>query len=180
MLNKVKEANPYGSIDINELSILEKKIGISLPEDYRKYLINNNGAEFERDVFLINEIEGESRIHHMRGILYEPQYASLFNYYKIYNQTLNEKFLSIAEDAFGNQILLKLKDPDRGAIYFWDHEVHFKSIEEILIKLSNSFTDFVNSLTQNETQEEFLEKLKQESPEHYQLIINAMKERGDS
>lgn len=178
MENKIIEPNPYGPLVIEELLAFESKLGVSLPEDYRNYLIKYNGAKFENDVFLINEVEGESRIHHIGGVIQEPSYASLLVNYDVFNIDLKNKYLAIADDAFGNQIVLKLVEPNMGGIYFWDHEVPFNKVEKILIKVGNSFTEYINSLKRSETQEEFLKMIKKESPEHYEMLIAAMKERG--
>ena len=45
METKYQEANPYGELSIKTLEGFEQVIQYRLPEDYRKYLINFNGAE---------------------------------------------------------------------------------------------------------------------------------------
>ncbi len=55
---------------------------------------------------------------------------------------------------FGNAICLRLVGPNRGAIYFWDHEYEPKSISwngnvdtaDNISVLASSFTEFVAGL----------------------------------
>lgn len=181
MNNIIINQNPYGQLRVEDLLSFEQELGVKLPNDYRDYLIEYNGGEFEKDVFEIIGDEGNrTSIHIMYAMAEEPEWASLQKVNEYFDgvDLKKEKFVSIASDPLGNQILLKLNKPNIGSIYFWDHEVPFREIKKILLKQASSFTEFINKLEKVETQEEFLKRLKKENPEQYQVIIEALKERG--
>jgi SMI1-KNR4 cell-wall len=52
----------------------------------------------------------------------------------------------ISGDAFGNLILLSVRDADYGSIYFWDHERDSATTE--LSRLAPSFEEFVVNLSE--------------------------------
>jgi len=178
MKNKIVKPNPYGALVIDELLAFEKILGVMLPKDYREYLIDYNGAEFENETFDITGKENQnSSIHLLYALVNEPEWASLQKVNKFFDgvDLKKEGYLSIGTDPLGNQILLKLNKKEFGSIYYWDHELPFSDIRTILLKQATSFTEFILRLRKAETQEEFLARLKKENPEEYQAIIEILR-----
>lgn len=143
MTNRVIKKNPYGKIKLDELERLEKKLGIDLPEQYRDYLIRYNGGYFEKDRIKISDAEGNTRIHHMYGLHYGPDYERLN-----IDHLIRSEYLAICEDAFGNHFFIKINGVDHGAIYFLDHEE--SDFNSALIKVTNSFSEFVDLMKSDE------------------------------
>ncbi|GIT97923.1 SMI1/KNR4 family protein [Sulfurovum sp. TSL1] len=168
MKNKIIKPNPHGEIDMDKLERFERKIGTKLPKDYREYLIKYNGCEFENKNFYstLHEID-YIHIHEINGLIDEPKWASLENSYEIYNEDAYENgfnfkkdYLAIMSDDGGNQVVIKLSEPFRGSIYFWNHD----DIDDTFIKISDSYTKFIDSLINDE---EYMEILKVSDPETY-------------
>ena len=52
-------------------------------------------------------------------------------------------YIAFASDGFGNYFCMGIRDPDRGKIYFWDHE---EGLGEQKLPSATSFTDFLSLL----------------------------------
>ena len=140
-------------INHNILAAIEELWGFHLPNDYRKYLLETNGGEPEKTLFVIDAEYGESTIDIFFGIkkgindniLLKQKYA---------NVRFPDNFLPIARESFGNLILLAVKNPDRGKIFFWDHELEADDGEvpdySNLTLIAPDFQTFFNSLRPDE------------------------------
>jgi len=184
--NKIIDPNPYGETSLDALEAFEKEVGAKLPDEYREYLLLYNGARFEHKTFDIKgDAENITDVQVMYGIANEPEWFSIqdSNSYLYDIDVIKKGYLSIGSDAFGNQILIKLKWPNRGAIYFWDHEKPFWRFKSVLLKQADNFVEFVDNLYTHpydkETSLETLERYKKEDPDTYKLLYAAMKERGE-
>jgi hypothetical protein len=68
---------------------------------------------------------------------------------EVYKERIPSNLLPIAEDPFGNLVLLDIGVKSYGAIYFWDHENENPdgdSWRDNVSYIAPSFTDFVNGL----------------------------------
>lgn len=165
-MNTVSEENPHGALDLATLVEFERKVGVSLPDSYREYLLAFNGGKYEKDVITISEAEGETRVHHMYGLHDGPRYAQLRNARRI----AGNLFLAICDDSFGNQFLLRLTGADAGAVYFLDHEAR---PEEGLMALAPGFNEFVARMKSDEdSMREFAER----DPEGYRAFMERLAE----
>jgi hypothetical protein len=99
---------------------LEASVG-PLPEDYRRFLSEGDGARLVQ----FNSIIG-SEFGGIREIfsLADPDgsYRKLPHVMKVYKDRVPGGFLPIADDQAGNLYLLGLTEPYIGQVYFWDHE----------------------------------------------------------
>lgn len=159
----VIEESP-GPLSEDELKKLEAETS-PLPQDYRQFLLQYNGGNIAPDCF--NSVKGESvsAIRSFLGI-HNDQTRSLYHYLETYENRLPKRFLPIAFDAFGNLICLSLEGADRGAVYFWDHELEADEDEspetaENITLLSSSFSAFLQSLYEFKKPDNFDELLKQ-------------------
>lgn len=141
-------ANSYGALDEQRLLTLEKKIGVSLPNDYREFLIQFNGGEpVPEGVWIIEDVDG-SCVHEFFGLHDDPKLLSL----DCINNSefgLPESLLPIAGDGLGDYVCLKVTGDDFGAIFFVDHEQHSYEDRESfegIIRLKESFSEFISSL----------------------------------
>lgn len=132
------------ALDNERLVTLENMLGVTLPQDYRSYLLEHNGKSFEKNTFEV--FEGEySIVHHVYRISNDNDYFDLMNSYKNGKSIDHEegrKFLIIADDNVGNDIILSLAADSFGEIYFYDND----TIGTKFIKLAQSFSEFCSSL----------------------------------
>lgn len=80
-------------------------------------------------------------------IFEQEPHSDILNNYKVFKGRIKKELLPIAEDSFGNQICIGIKNKYIGKIYFWDHELEesfFKS--KAITLIANSFNDFLDSL----------------------------------
>ena len=131
-------------MDNERLVTLENMLGVTLPQDYRCYLLEHNGRGFEKNTFEV--FEGEySIIHHVYRISNDNDYFDLINSYekrKNIDHEEEQKILNIADDNVGNDIILSLEADSFGEIYFYDKD----TIGTKCIKLAQSFSEFHSSL----------------------------------
>ena len=149
MVNNIESKNPYGKIDMEVLNDFEKELNVSIPEEYRNYLIKFNGSDFEKCIVQLPGDIGDTTVHHMFGIHAGPEYRQLIeNYNDSFNLT-SGNYIPICDDSFGNIFYLKIKGENLGAIYFCDHKETYFSFEN-LIFVSAGFNDFIASMKSDE------------------------------
>lgn len=144
----VIEESP-GPLSEDQLKKLEAQTS-PLPHDYRQFLLQYNGGDITPDCFNSATGESVSSIRSFLGIHNNPN-RSLYHYLETYETRLPKRFLPIVFDSFGNLICLSLEGADRGAVYFWDHELEADEDDspedaENTTLLSSSFSAFLQSL----------------------------------
>jgi hypothetical protein len=150
------KSNPFGPIDRTRLHELERRLGTSLPDDYRDYLIAHNGGAPEARLFLP---PGKSKpftcLSHTMFGLHEAD-GQLDKVYGICLDYLPSSVVAFAEDTGGNLFCVTVRGKRRGKIYFWDHhrqalgdeEPTFENVN--LLFVAESFREFLNGLRINE------------------------------
>ena len=122
----------------------EKSLGITLPDDYKQFLLQNNGGyPSEELVFTLDD--SQSVLSHFYTLgLPTDDILSLEECLKqfVVTRRIESNYLPIADDAFGNQLCLRLSGREHGQVYFWDHEAN----EGKMTKIADSFTSFCQSL----------------------------------
>src|ERR1035437_5414671 len=96
MTLRVRES--LGNVSDEEVRRYESELKISFPEIYRKFLLQYNGGVPEPALFTVSRW-GKTLVNRFFGIS-----------------------LAIADDPGGNTIILIYDGPNKGKIYFWDHE----------------------------------------------------------
>ena len=149
MIYNFENSKPQINQDV--LNCVENYFNIKLPESYRQYLLEVNGGMGKRNIFLFpNTCNNGSSISHWYGIRSDPHFSLL---QEMYDRGVRypEHFISICEDVFGNKLLLSLKGPDYGKIYFWDHEQETDTPDySNLTLIADSFDEFINGLKSEE------------------------------
>jgi cell wall assembly regulator SMI1 len=136
---KIEGPNKYGPVTAQRLSKFERALGHTLPDDYRAFLLENNGGTPSPCDFTIGE--GDiSHVNDMYGLHDGPTHARLDHIRRVYRGRIPGHLLPIADDPGGNEICIGLSDSQRGRVYFWDHETG--TMEEI----APSFRDFMDGL----------------------------------
>lgn len=126
---------------INELRYLSEAtndINQLIPDYYLKFIMSGNPKQYHGKVFdfKVNGRKQQSDTAAFFTLLgsKDIQIEYMFN---IVRDRIPEGMLPIANDSFGNLVLLHF---NKGRVYFWDHE------SEKTHLISSSFTEFLNSL----------------------------------
>ena len=115
MINK---KNEFGILSEIELVDFEKTNNIRLPEEYRKFLLENNGGIPNPN----RNKNPDGIVTYIFGMHNGEYYASLYKHIDMLNKRLPFSSLPIASDPFGNIFIMSVHPEDFGHIYFWDHE----------------------------------------------------------
>ena len=88
--------------------------------------------------------------------IYPDEYNDLLDHIKTYKERLPKNTFPIAYDSCGNLIVISVMGPDRGKIYFWDHEMEADidhgevSDYSNLTLIADSFDEFLEGLYSKE------------------------------
>ncbi len=134
---------------------LEKKLHFSLPEDYKKFMIKQNGVEISKNYICSFPIQACSEERDILQMIYcinsdtaikEVSIDYWINFYEdeitIFNRHI---MIPIGVSAFGSPIMMT----KRGGIYLADYSCSFKSTAKFkfLYRIARSFSEFTDNLT---------------------------------
>ncbi len=136
-----------------ELDVVESRLGFSLPYDYREFLKSVNGGKPILDTV---ELNGEyfdyvGELFSVRNNMYSND---IFRNIEEYRGYLLEHYLPIGNSPGGDIYCISTKQEEFGAVYYWDHEeanYDGEPWEDNMIKLSSSFSEFVDNLYSEKT-----------------------------
>ena len=100
-----------------ELELFEKKYGITIPEQYQKFLLKYNGGETPETRFSLNRVSSD--ISSFFGV---GEGEDCFENEPWLAELIEKDLLPVAHDVFGNYIAIDLSEKKNGTIYFCDHE----------------------------------------------------------
>lgn len=153
----------FRDISLYDINNFEKKYGISFSQDYKKFLLVNNGGKTgKRRRFRTNDKNKEGRVTSSILLFFpvsDEIEENLENKYKLFNisKIIPNNFLPIGEDPRKNLICMSLDGDDEGSVYHceMDYNDYLKEqiqLEENHIRLiSKSFTEFIEGLFIPET-----------------------------
>jgi hypothetical protein len=126
-----------------DVSQFEMEIAARLPDDYRAFLLRYNGGYPQPNGF----VGGNEVLNYFFGLWQKR--ASLNYELLAYRDFIPKGMIPIACDPGGNLVLLEVARPNRGRIWFWDHECA-NSPRKAISLLAASFTQFVDSFVSPE------------------------------
>ncbi|MFD2299298.1 SMI1/KNR4 family protein [Paracidovorax citrulli] len=137
-------------LDESAIGVLEGFLGLKIPGDYRSFLLDGNGQWKGGKDFDVPE-QGSTSLNYFFPLLSKNSTDNLPYKIKLYKGRVPEEMLPIGSDSGGNLLLLSLKGKDRGAIFFWDHEMEAEDEDqqpyyENIKVLSKNFNDFLKLL----------------------------------
>ncbi len=139
-------------INDETLGAIEQSLSFIFPKTYRAFLIEHNGGETDKKIFLFKkEPANGSVLDRLFGVI-PNNYLNLLLYIRNYKKRIPDNCIPIGADPGSNLILLSVKGSDRGKIYFWDHEMEADTDQgEIpdysnLTLIADSFDEFINNL----------------------------------
>lgn len=134
------------------LAAIEEMWAFQLPRDYRTFLLKKSWQPVENRIFSFHESDDGSYISEF----FTPRKGAnnFFLQFKNMIERMPDNFVPIASDVYGNRILLAVKNPDRGKIFFWDHELEVDDGEvpdySNLTLIAPDFQTFFDSLRPDE------------------------------
>lgn len=146
---KINDSNQFGKIDLKDLQDFEESNQVSLPEDYKNFLIEHNGGVPEYNVISFGTNASDVQI--LFGMHNGPYYASLFQAIDVFQNRIPGWYIPIGRDSGGNLYIMSLWEGNKGVIAFWDHETEAPEGEadqyyDNLTEVASSFSDFINKL----------------------------------
>jgi cell wall assembly regulator SMI1 len=170
---EIRDANRYGPLTEERLAKLERKLKCRLPDDYRAFMLANNGGRPTLSCFTVGEDTDGSLVEWFFAIHdqpyeepedWDPESRELPPYFgqplegvlKDFRSEHSAKdLLPVARDPGGNLICLGISGKRAGGVWWYDHET------ETFAKLAESFTAFLAGLT----------KLPPDDDWHWWLIV---------
>ncbi len=138
----------WGTTNEEIVAAFEQKIGFLLPNDYRRFLLENNGAKANRQVFFVKELGQDVMLDVFFGIAHQSRSLTLDHWLQEFGDEIDEQSLLIGSDPGGRFLLYVTSGEDKG-IYYWD-DTHFfpQSSEEEgdTYYVAGSFAEFCSSL----------------------------------
>lgn len=141
---------PTNIIKIEEF---ESKYNIRLPENYKKFLLENNGGKPSIRRFETADSKHTSSLM-LLFPLSESKKPNLVSVYKEVNmeRIIHSDFLAIGNDPIENKICICVKGNNIGSIYYWsldmeefDEDDYVPSYKYMSLVAKN-FNDFINGL----------------------------------
>ena len=132
---------PFDKTGVSEaVAQFEKNHDILLPEEYRTFLINYNGGNTLQTSFKIKKESSDIRAFYG---FENADYEYNFQYFLAHgflSEHIQAGYLPIAEDSFGNYILLGISKQNYNLIEFLDHE------KQKIIPFHLSFKEFLATI----------------------------------
>jgi hypothetical protein len=134
----------------SDIKLLEEKLGVTLPEDYKNFLLLHNGGHPEKDCFpTVSKFLENENIAWFYAF-YDGEVCNIIKENEFNKEIIPEEFIAIAYGPFGHDICLGVSGDVLGRVYFfvrnWDLDEDGQPVPDDLFRIANSFTDFINSL----------------------------------
>jgi cell wall assembly regulator SMI1 len=130
----------------DEIFLFEKKIGMIFPEDYRQFMLLNNGGIPCQDVIDIKEFPGKTtdvQVFFRIGGSIESS-ELLWNISLIKEVYLNKKLIPIAGDSSGAIFCIDISDKNNADVVFYDWGFLQKNqVYREIYHVANSFYEFI-------------------------------------
>ncbi|MBN1312390.1 MAG: SMI1/KNR4 family protein [Anaerolineae bacterium] len=135
----------------HDIEAAENAMGVRFPDDYRHFLLQNNGGKPDPNMFLIPDhpIPGQSDLLDWFYCIVHDSPIDIISACRAFKGRVPEECLSIGCDPGGNQICLVISGTEQGKIYFWDHEEEADEGEEPTYGNMYLIADSLNDLLNN-------------------------------
>lgn len=132
-----------------DIQRMEKLLNVQLPDDYKSFLIRNNGGRPVPKYFLIGDPKNRrvGQVLDFFGIDDPVESCRLDWNYHVFSERMPNGFFPIACEDGGNIICLAIDSGRFGSVYYWDHngETATRDMESVS-KLSTTFNQFMENL----------------------------------
>ncbi len=127
LISKFKNEN-----SIHEMELIEKKYVFHFPSQYKTFVDKYNGGYTPKTKFKVGRISSD--VVGFYGFANSEMKISE----EMINEAIRNDVFPIAEDSFGNKIMIGISKDIAGKIFFYDHEKENK-----LNLLTDSLEDFI-------------------------------------
>ena len=141
-MNNIEWRNAKKS-NIEMIEEVERHFGIKFPKDFIECVLENDGGYPSHNVFFLNG--REESINNLLSIE-NNKYKGMVNTAQSVLDRLNENIVPFGEDAGGNLICFDYRYGTSPSIVFWDHEKAFMEADDAVIKIAETFTQFLDCL----------------------------------
>ena len=131
----------------------QEKYNLTLPEDYKEFLLKNNGGKPRIRRFKTMDGKHTSSLMLLYPISekIKPNLGNIYNEFNM-KKVIPANLLVIGSDPIENKICICVSGNEKGSIYYWsldmediDEETYVPSYRCMSL-IARSFTDFINSL----------------------------------
>lgn len=140
----------FGFANEEAISILENKFEVVLPEDYKRFLLQENGgrntAYKYKNLVRISQISEEINIDVMFGVETNIKNADIEQWTSEYRDDLFPNSIIIGDTIQHGFIVFWLSNEDNRGIYYYDDTYEFESSTDDVNAyfLANSFSEFLS------------------------------------
>ncbi len=120
---------PYKNGSREAVLKLEKDLRVKLPDDYRNFLIRDNGGGVSDGHLYVKELDEYMPMGYFFGTGIEKGFADIAAINEEYNDDLPKKSLLIGTDA-GSGFILLVNDGENDGIWYYDHTYFFDMSNE--------------------------------------------------
>jgi len=136
-------------IEEKDVAELERKLGVTLPPDYRAFLLRTNGGRpTPEDAF--GDEEFGSILDMFYAVKHEEPYSTICHQQRASRNRIPEDLLPIGYDAGSNEVCIGIGPDNYGKVYFWSMDDE-EDLEE------GEKPDYRNVYLLTETFDEFLD-----------------------
>lgn len=138
----------FDTTDIEKkIADFERKYGITLPEQYRSFMLKYNGGDTPETDFKCKRTTSDVRGFFGIGCDDYYSFENEFAEFDPLTNYLKNGLLPIALDSYGNYILIGIAEKNNGQIFFLDHE---ENEENCIMQLTDDFAGYIRSCTTGE------------------------------
>lgn len=138
----------WGITSEETICAFERRVGFALPDDYRRFLLENNGAKANRQVFFVKELGQDVMLDVFFGVTHQLRSLTLDYWLQEYGDEIDEQSLLIGSDP-GGRFLLYVTSGEEKGVYYWDDSHFFPQSREEegdTYFVAHSFAEFCESL----------------------------------
>ena len=130
----------YKDSSINIIERVEHRLQITLPEDYKQFVLKYDGGYPSPNHF---KVDGKVEIFNNLISLDENEYDNIYEILEDLQDRLSDQLIPFAEDGFGNLLCFDYS-ADKN-IVFWDHEKNYDNFKESTF-VCDSFSSLIENL----------------------------------
>ena len=130
----------YKSIYIDTIECMEDRLQITLPDDYKQFVLKYDGGYPHPNHFKVDE---KVEIFNNLVSLDENETDNIYEVLEDLQNRIGDQLIPFAEDGFGN--LLGFDSSAYKNIVFWDHEKNYDDFKESTFVCS-SFSSLIENL----------------------------------
>jgi cell wall assembly regulator SMI1 len=152
----IKEIEGVAKLTEDDLQKIEEEYQCELPDDYRRFLLRNNGGFPVPDSVSFKEAgrNTASDVFCFHAVASEGTWNSLQWHHKTFSGRIPKNTLPIAHDSCGNLWVLNVGPDHAGSVIFWDHGTYGNFDETDFAAwpvVAKSFQEFIDGLHEYET-----------------------------